>query len=44
MDKNLERGFNSIRPMDAYDYVKVLSSSRFSGRLTGHKGYTEAAN
>jgi len=44
LDKNLERGFFSIRPMDAYDYVKVLSSSRFAGRLTGHKGYTEAAN
>jgi len=43
LDKNLERGFNSIRPMDAYNHVKVLSSAKFAGRLTGHKGYTEAA-
>lgn len=43
LDKDLERGFNSIRPMDAYNYVKVLSLPKFAGRLTGHKGYTEAA-
>lgn len=42
-DKDLERGFNSIRPMDVYGYVKVLSSPKFAGRLTGHTGYTEAA-
>lgn len=41
--KDLERGFSSIRPMDAYGYVKVLSSPKFAGRFTGHEGYTEAA-
>jgi len=43
LDKDLERGFSSIRPMDVYGYVKVLSSPKFAGRFTGHEGYTEAA-
>lgn len=42
-DKNLERAINSIRPMDAYGYCKILSSPEFAGRHTGHKGYTKAA-
>ncbi len=43
LDKNLEKGFNSISPVDAYNTVKVLSSAEYAGRLTGHEGYTRAA-
>lgn len=43
LDKNLERGLSSINPIDAYNTVKVLSSAEFAGRLTGHEGYTRAA-
>lgn len=37
------KGLNSIQPCDAYSIVKHLSSREFSGRLTGHEGYTAAA-
>ncbi len=43
LDKDLEKGFSSIRPMDIYGYVKTLASPEFAGRFTGHEGYTEAA-
>lgn len=43
LDKNVKRGFDTIRPMDCYGYCKTLSSQEFAGRLTGHEGYTSAA-
>jgi len=39
----LREGYDSIRLMDSYYYCKALSSEAFSGRLTGHEGYTKAA-
>ena len=43
LDRDLQRGFDSIRPMDVYNYVKTLSLPKFAGRHTGHEGYTAAA-
>jgi len=43
MDKNLKKGFDSIQPMDPYNYCKKLASPEFAGRFTGHEGYTSAA-
>jgi hypothetical protein len=42
-DKDLQAGLKSISPSEAYDIVKTLSSPEFAGRLTGHSGYTAAA-
>jgi hypothetical protein len=44
LDEGTKAAFESINPMNPYDYCKTLSSSRFGGRLTGHEGYTAAAN
>lgn len=44
IDKNLKSGFNSIKPMEAYNSVKTMSSPEFAGRYTGATGYTKAAN
>ena len=43
LDKNLGEGLRSISPSEAYDIVKALASPEFAGRLTGHPGYTAAA-
>lgn len=43
LDKNLERAFLSIRPMDPYNTTGILAGPEFAGRLTGHEGYTAAA-
>jgi len=43
LDKDLARGFDSISPMDAYNYVKTMALPKFAGRYTGHEGYTAAA-
>src|SRR4030065_786316 len=43
LDKNLKDGLKSISPPEAYDIVKTLASPEFAGRLTGHPGYTAAA-
>jgi len=43
LDKNLGTAFHSIQPMDVYNNVKTLSKPEYSGRLTGHPGYTAAA-
>ena len=43
MDKNLARGFDSIKPFDVYNLCRTLSSPQFAGRHTGHEGYTKAA-
>jgi len=33
-DENLKPAFDSIRPMDAYNYCKTISSEKFAGRLS----------
>ena len=43
LDQNLKRGFESILPMDSYDYCKTMASPQFAGRFTGNEGYTAAA-
>jgi hypothetical protein len=44
LDKHLKKRFDSIQPMDPYNYCKKMVSPEFAGRLTGHEGYTNAAN
>lgn len=34
---------SQLDPFKAYNYCKQLSSKEFAGRLTGHEGYTKAA-
>ncbi len=43
-DSQIQKGLASIQPMDPYNYCKTISSEEFAGRLTGHEGYTKAAN
>ena len=43
LDKNLKDGLASISPPEAYDIVKTLARPEYAGRLTGHPGYTAAA-
>ena len=43
LDKNIQKGLNSIKPMDPYNYVTKMCSPEFAGRHTGHEGYTNAA-
>ncbi len=43
LSADLRKALNSIQPMEAYSYCKMLSSEKFAGRLTGHEGYTAAA-
>jgi hypothetical protein len=43
LDKNLQAGLKAISPAEAYDIVKTLASPEYAGRLTGHSGYTAAA-
>ncbi len=33
-----------VTPQTLYDYVDILSSDEFEGRLTGHEGYDKAAS
>jgi hypothetical protein len=40
---DVRRALESIQPFEAYSYCKTLSSEKFAGRLTGHEGYTAAA-
>jgi Peptidase family M28 len=42
-DRNLQAGLKAISPAEAYDIVKTLASPEYAGRLTGHPGYTAAA-
>ena len=42
-DKNLQTGLKTISPAEAYDIVKTLALPEYAGRLTGHPGYTAAA-
>jgi len=39
----IDAGLQSIEPMDVYNYCKTMASPTFAGRLTGHEGYTAAA-
>jgi hypothetical protein len=43
LGKDENKAYRTIVPMDAYDYCKKLASDEFAGRLTGDKGYTDAA-
>ncbi len=43
LGKDELKAYDSIRPMDPYDYCKKLASNEFAGRLTGDRGYTDAA-
>ena len=43
LDKNLKRGFDSIRPMEAYNYCKTMASAQYGGRFTGNEAYTASA-
>ena len=43
LDKNLKDGLAVISPAEAYDIVKTLARPEYAGRLTGHPGYTAAA-
>ncbi len=42
-EKDLSRGYDSIREAEVYGYVKTMALPRYAGRHTGHEGYTEAA-
>jgi hypothetical protein len=41
--ENLKGGLAAISPAEAYDIVKTLARPEYAGRLTGHPGYTAAA-
>ena len=41
--KDAIRACDSINPQAPYEYCKKISSPEFAGRLTGDKGYTDAA-
>ncbi|MCU0244258.1 MAG: M28 family peptidase [Acidobacteria bacterium] len=43
LDANLKAGLKTISPAEAYDIVKTLALPEYAGRLTGHPGYTAAA-
>lgn len=40
---HLKKGLDAVSGVEAYEFVKMLASPRFAGRLTGHEGYTAAA-
>ncbi len=40
---DFRNAYESIRPMDPYEYCRTLASPPYEGRLTGHEGYTAAA-
>jgi hypothetical protein len=42
-DKALKDGLAAISPDEAYAIVKTLAGPEYAGRLTGHPGYTAAA-
>lgn len=43
LDKDLAKGYQSIKDQDVYGYVKTMVLPKFAGRHTGHEGYTSAA-
>ncbi len=44
LHRDLQAAFDTIKPADGYEYTRILASPEFAGRLTGHEGYTAAAN
>lgn len=42
-DADLAAACRSIDPIDAYVLCRKIASAQFAGRLTGHEGYTAAA-
>ncbi len=42
-EASLQSGLRAISPAEAYDIVKTLALPEYAGRLTGHPGYTAAA-
>lgn len=43
LDRDLQAAYETIKPMNGYEYTRTLASPGFAGRLTGHEGYTAAA-
>ena len=43
LDKDLQSGLKAISPAETYEIVKTLARPEYAGRLTGHPGYTAAA-
>ena len=43
LEKDLAKGFHSIKAQDTYSYVKTMVLPQYAGRHTGHEGYTTAA-
>ena len=41
---DLRKAEAAISPLELYQWVKTLSDKPFAGRLSGHSGYTAAAN
>ncbi|MGB9893460.1 MAG: M20/M25/M40 family metallo-hydrolase [Candidatus Saccharicenans sp.] len=44
LDPRLQKVVKSIDPVLPYQLTRTISSPEFAGRLTGHEGYTKAAN
>ncbi len=42
-EENPDKAYDSIDPMKVYGYCSELASPKYSGRLTGHEGYTASA-
>jgi hypothetical protein len=42
-DPDLSKALDSIKAHDVYDYCKTMALPKYAGRLTGHEGYTAAA-
>ncbi len=43
LERHLQKGLETINPMDPYNYCKEMVKPEYAGRSTGHKGYTNAA-
>lgn len=43
LDSRIIEALKSIKPTEAYNLTRIMSSSEYAGRLTGHEGYTSAA-
>ncbi|OGD12231.1 MAG: hypothetical protein A2Y86_07000 [Candidatus Aminicenantes bacterium RBG_13_62_12] len=41
--RETRRALDSIQPSEVYSTCKILASAEFAGRLTGHAGYSNAA-
>lgn len=43
LPRGVRAALETIQPSDAYVYTKTLAAPEYAGRLTGHDGYTAAA-